>query len=103
MNPVRKSIVTLALLATAWPLAAQSTPAAAPAPAKEEVVQLSPFLVKSGDSDVGRYTSLESTSAGRVRINLMDSSQSVSVITSELIDDVAAFAKTFAGKRKSQI
>ena len=90
MNPVRKSIVTLALLATAWPLAAQSTPAAAPAPAKEEVVQLSPFLVKSGDSDVGRYTSLESTSAGRVRINLMDSSQSVSVITSELIDDVAA-------------
>ena len=90
MNPVRKNIAALALLASAWPLAAQTAPTATPAPAKEEVIQLSPFLVNSADSNVGRYSSLESTSAGRVRINLMDSSQSVSVITSELIQDVGA-------------
>jgi len=82
------------MLASAWPLAAQTAPAPTPAaPAKEqkeEVIQLSPFQVSAADTTVGRYTSLESTSGGRVRLNLMDSSQSVSVITSELIQDVAA-------------
>ena len=92
MNPVRKYIVALALLASAWPLAAQTAPAPAPAPAsnKDEVIHLSPFQVSADDTTAGRYTSLESTSAGRVRVNIMDSSQSVSVITSELIQDVAA-------------
>ncbi|MES1195023.1 MAG: TonB-dependent receptor plug domain-containing protein, partial [Opitutus sp.] len=53
-------------------------------------MHLSPFLVDSASANTGRYTSLESTSGGRVRINIMDSSANVSVITSEVIEDVAA-------------
>lgn len=90
MKQTSKSVAALALLASAWPLAAQTTPAPATTPPKEEVVQLSPFMVSASDTSAGRYTSLESTSAGRVRLNLMDSSQSVSVITNEMIQDVAA-------------
>lgn len=91
MHSTSKHIVVLAFLAGTLPLAAQTAPASTnQAPAKEEVVELSPFLVSSSDTSVGRYTSLESTSAGRVRLNIMDSSQNVSVITSELIQDVAA-------------
>lgn len=93
MNNVSRHLTALAFVASAWPLAAQTAaPANAQSGSKEtnEVVQLSPFVVSSADSTVGRYTSLESTSAGRVRLNLMDSSQNVSVITSELIQDVAA-------------
>ncbi len=94
MKTVNRHLAALAFLATAWPLAAQTAPAATPAtattPAKDEVIVLSPFQVTSSDSSVGRYSSLESTSAGRVRMNLMDSSQNVSVITSELIQDVGA-------------
>jgi iron complex outermembrane receptor protein len=97
MKPNRKDIAALAFLAGALSLAAQ-TPAAAPATSaasdasktKEEVVQLSPFMVSAGSENVGRYSSFESTSAGRVRLNVMDSSQSVSVITNELIQDVGA-------------
>lgn len=89
MNTVKKNLATLALLATAWPLAAQTAPATTPPPAKDEVVVLSPFQVGASE-DVGRYTSMQATSAGRVRVNIMDASQSVSVITSELIDDVGA-------------
>lgn len=93
MNKVSRHLAALAFVASAWPLAAQTAPAAPQAQEKkekDEVVVLSPFLVNSSDSTVGRYTSLESTSAGRVRLNIMDSSQSVSVITSEVIQDVAA-------------
>jgi iron complex outermembrane receptor protein len=86
-----KQIAVFAFLACTLPLAAQTAPTPASVTSdKEEVIQLSPFLVSSSDTNVGRYTSLESTSAGRVRLNIMDSSQSVSVITSELIQDVAA-------------
>jgi iron complex outermembrane receptor protein len=91
MHSTSKQFAVLAFLACTLSAAAQTTPpTATPASAKEEVIQLSPFLVSSSDTNVGRYTSLESTSAGRVRLNIMDSSQSVSVITSELIQDVAA-------------
>ena len=90
MNTVNKNLAALAFLASAWPLAAQTAPAEKTAAPKDEVVVLSPFQVSAGDSTVGRYSSLESASAGRVRINIMDSSQNVSVITSELIQDVAA-------------
>ncbi len=89
MHNISKTITAMALLATALPLAAQTAPAAPQSP-KDEVLQLSPFEVSASAQSVGRYTSLESTSAGRVRVNIMDSSQNVSVITSELIQDVAA-------------
>lgn len=90
MNNVTKYLTALAFLATVGSLAAQTAPAASKN-AEEEVVRLSPFLVSaSGGSSVGRYTSLESTSAGRVRVDIMDSSQNVSVITSEMLTDVGA-------------
>jgi iron complex outermembrane receptor protein len=78
-------------LATATITEAQNLPVSPTAAnqSKEEVLQLSPFTVTSS-GDVGRYTSLESTSAGRVRLNIMDSSQNVSVITSDVLRDVGA-------------
>lgn len=89
----RLRLLAVACGGTSAALFAQTTApaAAAPKPAKEEVLQLSPFLINSADSNTGRYTSLESTSAGRVRLNIMDSSQNVSVITSEMLQDVGAF------------
>ncbi|HYC70255.1 MAG TPA: TonB-dependent receptor [Opitutaceae bacterium] len=91
MNTPSMKIIVLATLAGTCPLAAQTTPVPSASPPEDkEVVELSPFLVSASDSTVGRYTSLESTSAGRVRLNIMDSSQSVSVITSDLIQDVGA-------------
>jgi len=78
----------LAVLAGPGPLAAQTTPPAAE-PKEDELLNLSPFQVSASASDAGRYASLEATSAGRIRTNIMDSSQSVSVITSELIQDIA--------------
>lgn len=89
MKPVIKLLTGLACIALAVSLPAQS----APTPdgnADGEVVRLSPFLVSASGTAVGRYTSLESTSAGRVRVAIMDSSQNVSVITSEMLTDVGA-------------
>lgn len=88
MKPTLTQFVCLAFLAGGWPLLAEITPAAV-AP-ENPPVRLSPFVVNASASTASRYTSFESTSTGRVRVNLMDSSQSVSVITSEVIDDVAA-------------
>ncbi len=89
MNNLTKHLTVLALIASAAPLAAQTAPAA-PQNTDDEVVRLSLFKVSADASSVGRYTSLESTSAGRVRVSIMDSSQNVSVITSEMLMDVAA-------------
>lgn len=90
-TPSMKIIVLATLAGTCWPLSAQTTPTTqAPPPEDKEVVELSPFHVSGANASDGRYTSLESTSAGRVRLNIMDSSQSVSVITSDLIQDVGA-------------
>jgi iron complex outermembrane recepter protein len=77
-------------------------------PKKIEPVSLSPFVVNISGSEIGRYASLESISAGRVRTNIMDLSQSVSVITSDLIQDVAAgrvldAAKYFSGVGESTL
>lgn len=98
MNTVTKHLAVLAFVATTGSLTAQPTaapsssnPTAAPTPpTDDEVIRLSPFLVSGDGAAVGRYTSLESTSAGRVRVNIMDSSQNVSVITSEMLTDVGA-------------
>ena len=90
MNTITKHLTALALVASVGSLSAQTTQEASPTTTEDEVVRLSPFLVSASGADVGRYTSLESTSAGRVRVNIMDSSQNVSVITSEMLTDVAA-------------
>jgi iron complex outermembrane receptor protein len=54
-----------------------------------ETVVLSPFVV-SADADADRYQPMESTSGGRVRVNIFDSSQNVSVIGGEVINDAGA-------------
>ena len=92
MKKLIKITTALAFIASAGSLAAQTASAPAPStvPEDDEIVQLSPFLVSGSGQSVGRYTSLESTSAGRVRVNIMDSSQNVSVITSEMLTDVGA-------------
>ncbi len=71
--------------ALVFPLAAAAQPAASSA-ASDEVVVLSPFVVSSGS--VGRYQATEATSGARVRISLMDSTQHVSVVTRDLMDDI---------------
>ncbi len=71
-----------------------------------EILTLSPFLVPAGT--LGRYTASEATSGTRVRVSLIDSPQSVSVITRDLIDDIGATrvldaAKYVAGVSESTI
>jgi len=63
---------------------------------KDETVVLSPFTVSA--STTGRYTATESTSGSRVRTSLMDSSQSITVITHELIEDIGALRLLDAAK-----
>jgi iron complex outermembrane receptor protein len=71
------------LLASSVPLAAQT---AAPAPAKEEVVVLSPFSVSADNSD--RYHANDAISAVRVRAPLIDTASSISVLTRDMLDDI---------------
>jgi len=63
---------------------------------KEESIVLSPFTVSA--SSTGRYTATESTSGSRVRMSLMDSPQSITVITHELMEDVGALRLLDAAK-----
>jgi len=82
--------LSLALLAfAAGPhLRAQVTPAAAPAPAPEEVVQLSPFEV-STSHDVG-YQAAETLAGTRIRTDLKDVASAISVVTKEFMQDIGA-------------
>lgn len=91
--PVRKSLTVFALLASTWPLSAQTT---APAPAKpekeEEIVVLSPFEV-SGTKDTG-YQATETLAGTRIRTNLKDVGSAISVITKEFMADIGATDNT---------
>lgn len=78
----------------------------APATSEEEVVTLSPFQVSTDKES--RYQATEATSGTRVRMSLLDASQSMAVITRELIEDVGASrildaAKYVAGVYESTI
>jgi outer membrane receptor for ferric coprogen and ferric-rhodotorulic acid len=64
-------------------------PSASPEPAKEEVVVMSPFLVASGEGESG-YASDITTSGSRLKTSLKDVASSVSVLTKEFMDDLAA-------------
>jgi iron complex outermembrane receptor protein len=89
MNPTLKKYALIVLGSVSGTLLAQNpaTPPAAPAgAADEEIVQLSPFTV-SGEP-VGRYATTEATSGARVAVPLMDSTQHVSVVTRDLMDDI---------------
>jgi len=55
--------------------------------AEDEIVRLSPFAVQES-ADIGRYQAVEASSGSRVRMNLMDSTQSISVVTNEFMTDI---------------
>jgi outer membrane receptor protein involved in Fe transport len=59
-----------------------------PAPAPEEVIQLSPFEVSS-TKDVG-YQATETLAGTRIRTNLADVASAISVVTKEFMQDVGA-------------
>ena len=92
--------VAAAAVASSATLNAQTTASTTP-PAQEETIELSPFTVSSGT--VGRYAATESTSGSRVRVSLMDSPQSITVITRELVDDVGATRILDAAKYAANI
>jgi len=55
----------------------------------EEIVRLSPFTVQE-NADIGRYQAAEVSSGTRIRMNLMDSTQSISVVTNEFLTDTGS-------------
>jgi iron complex outermembrane receptor protein len=77
--------LALLLLASAVPLAAQNAPASVPA--QDEIVVLSPFMVSAEASE--GYRASEAISAVRVRAPLIDTASSISVITRDMMDDIA--------------
>ena len=83
--PSALRVLSLLSLAAAAPLAAQTTPAPAPA-VEDEVVVLSPFTVSADSAD--RYRASEAISAVRVRAPLLDTASSISVITRDMMDDI---------------
>ena len=90
MNLSNKQLSLLAAFASAGLLTAHAASSSTAAKTEDEIpIALSPFLVSDSAASLGRYDSMESISAGRVRTDIMDSSQSVSVITNELLEDIA--------------
>jgi len=61
----------------------------APTQSDEEIVRLSPFAVNES-ADIGRYQAAESSSGTRVRMSLMDATQSISVVTNEFLTDTGS-------------
>jgi outer membrane receptor for ferric coprogen and ferric-rhodotorulic acid len=89
-HPRTLLVALVGWLATTAALVAQTTPtpARAPAPSKEETIQLSPFEVAAEKDDGYRATS---TLAGtRLRTDLRDVAGSISVITKDFMNDIAA-------------
>jgi len=58
-----------------------------PDQANDEIVRLSPFSIQES-ADVGRYQAAEASSGSRIRMNLMDTTQSISVVTNEFMSDL---------------
>ncbi len=86
---VRKNLTALAILAGAWPLAAQTVTPARSAPEPEpETVVLSPFEVSS-TRDRG-YQATDSLAGTRIRTDLKDVASAITVITKEFMQDVGA-------------
>ncbi len=88
-HQARKTLTVLALLASAWPLMAQTS---APVPAKpaedKDVVILSPFEVTATQEN--GYQATETLAGTRIRTDLRDVSSAISVITKEFLRDVGA-------------
>src|SRR6478609_9544211 len=86
-QPAAWLALSLLSVLPAAPLAAQSPAASAATPPADEVVVLSPFTVSADNSD--RYRAAEAISAVRIRTALIDTPSSVSVITRDMMDDLA--------------
>jgi len=68
-------------------LVAPSNAQQPPAQSNEEIVRLSPFSINE-NADIGRYQAAQVSSGSRVSMDLMDSTQSISVVTNEFMQDV---------------
>jgi len=64
------------------------TTTATTAPADDEVVELSPFLVTSRRDD--SYTTLDTTSGSRIRTDLRDTAASISPFSAQFLQDIGA-------------
>jgi len=53
----------------------------------EEIVRLSPFSVQES-ADMGRYQAVEASSGSRIRMDLMEAPQGISVVTNEFMTDI---------------
>ncbi|WP_438481934.1 TonB-dependent siderophore receptor [Oleiharenicola lentus] len=84
-SPLRATLATSASLFT---LSLQAQVAANPVKNDNETVVLSPFVVTS-EGDTG-YTAANSLMGGRINTALKDTPASVSVITRQFLDDIAA-------------
>jgi len=83
-------------------LAASTYAQQTPTQNDDEIVRLSPFTVQE-NADMGRYQAVEATSGSRVRMDLMDSTQSISVVTNEFMQDVGTSRMLDAAKYVSGI
>ncbi len=89
MNKPRTFLTALALLACAWPLAAQTaTPAPKALDEQDKVIVLSPFEVTSS-KDNG-YQATETLAGTRIRTDLKDVASAIQVVTKEFMQDVGA-------------
>jgi len=89
-SPLQKdSVVSIRIYASALMLALASSAYTQQTSAQndEEIVRLSPFAVEER-ADIGRYQAVEASSGSRIRMNLMDSTQSISVVTNEFMTDI---------------
>jgi len=85
MNPPKLIPIALSLCALVFSFAyAQQTPAQTD---DEEIVRLSPFSVEER-ANLGRYQAVEVTSGSRVRMDLMEATQGISVVTNEFMQDI---------------
>ena len=94
MNTKKKLAIALLVASTTWrgllaQSAAPTSPAPdRPAPADEEIIELSPFEVTS-KRDTG-YQATETLAGTRIRTDLKDVGSAITVITREFLQDVGA-------------
>jgi len=69
-------------------LSAQQVAPQATGQVEEETVILSPFAMEES-ADLGRYHATQVSSGSRIRMDLMDSTQSISVVTKEFMVDIS--------------
>jgi len=79
--------VALSLCAFAFVSIAHAQQAPAPSQDQEEIVRLSPFAVEER-ADLGRYQAAQVSSGSRIRMDLMEATQGISVITNEFMADI---------------